>query len=78
MPLLLLTSFAAVATAYAYADASVARVPLLTALKLLRSAIATVMLPLLLLHRVLLQLLLRTRCCYYACQDKLLPCHWYC
>ena len=31
LPLLLLTSFAAVATAIAYADASVARVALLTA-----------------------------------------------
>ena len=37
LPMLLPTSFAAVATALAYADASVARVSLLTALKLLRS-----------------------------------------
>ena len=33
LPLLLLTSFAAVATAIAYADASVARVALLTVIK---------------------------------------------
>ena len=37
LPLLLLSSFAAVATAFAYADATLARVALLTALKLLRS-----------------------------------------
>ena len=37
LPLLLLTSFAAVATASAFADPSVVRVALLTALKLLRS-----------------------------------------
>jgi len=37
LPLLLLTSFAAVATAFAYADASKARVALFNALKLLRS-----------------------------------------
>ena len=37
LPLLLLTSFATIATANAFADASVARVALLTALKLLRS-----------------------------------------
>ena len=36
LPPLLLTIFAAVSTAFAYADASVARVALLTALKLLR------------------------------------------
>ena len=37
LPLLLLTSFDAVATAFVYADASVARFALLTSLKLLRS-----------------------------------------
>ena len=77
LPLVLLTSFAAVATAIAYADVSVARLAILTAV-IVRTLLlhfseslncyadaanATAMLQLLLEHRVLLQLLLRTRCC---------------
>ena len=45
LKLLLLTSFAAVATASAYADASVARVALLRVFKVIAAATATAMMP---------------------------------
>ena len=86
LPRLLLTSFATIATAIAYADASVARVELLRAvivrmllLHIKKSVnccpdapTATAMLPLLLRYRVLPQLLLRTRYRYCAYQETLL------
>ena len=79
LPLLLLTSFATIATAIAYADASVANCSIdrghcayvATAYSqsvncYAAGATATAMLLLLLRHRVLLQLLLRTRYRYCA------------
>ena len=77
LPLLLLTSFCNNCYWERFRDASVARLALLTALKLLRSCYCNCYVAIGLLHRVLLKLLLRTRYRYCEYQETPLRCHCY-